>query len=107
MLSLGVVKINHFSILNPEVIKEKIKDALIGRVPLTDDIVISPANKTEVSLKIKISVKETAFFVEAIKNADSNIKALFGELEIGENLHPSKIIDRAFLMMKTLKPLKF
>lgn len=105
-LSPGVVRINHFSIQNALVIKEKIKDALKDRVPLTDDIVIKEANKVLVDLRVKISLKERVFFAEALKNADSEIKTLFSELEIGENLHSSRIVDRAFFNDKNIKAIE-
>lgn len=95
-LSPGVVQVVFYSDYESQIATQKIKDALNDKIPLTDEVSIKQATKINIDLVIEVSPKADYLFNEILSNADIKIKEFFSTLQIGENLHQSKIIDIAF-----------
>lgn len=95
-LRAGVVQIVYLSKFDETTAALKIKEALDGRIPLTDQIMIKEANKINFDLKIEIKLIQDFMFAEVLRDATRKIKEYFGSLEIGFTPHFSKIIEIAF-----------
>ena len=95
-LSAGVVQVVYLSKFEPQIAKEKIKEALKDKIPLTDDVRIKEANKVSLDLVIEIAPKQNFMFNEILANADLRIKEFFSTLKINETPHISQIIEVAF-----------
>lgn len=92
----GVVQIVYLSKFDDETAKLKISEALDGRIPLTDEVRIKPANKISLDLVLSVELLKDFMFSEVIKNVDFRVREFFKTLEISQNPHSSKIIDVAF-----------
>lgn len=95
-LSAGVVQVVYLSKFSEQIAKEKIKEALKDKIPLTDDVRIKEANKVTLDLVIEIAPKQNFMFNEILANADLRIKEFFSTLKINETPHISQIIEVAF-----------
>lgn len=95
-LSAGVVQVVYLSKFSEQIAKEKIKEALKDKIPLTDDVRIKEANKINLDLVIEIAPKQNFMFNEILANADLRIKEFFSTLKINETPHISQIIEVAF-----------
>ena len=95
-LSAGVVQVVYLSKFSGQIAKEKIKEALKDKIPLTDDVRIKEANKINLDLVIEIAPKQNFMFNEILANADFRLKEFFSTLKINETPHISQIIEVAF-----------
>ena len=95
-LRAGVVQIVYLSKFDETTATLKIKEALDGRIPLTDDVRIKEVTQIKVDLVIEIKLLQDFMFSEVLKNATARLKEYFGSLEIGFTPHFSKIIEIAF-----------
>ena len=95
-LSAGVVQVVYLSKFSEQIAKEKIKEALKDKIPLTDDVRIKEANKINLDLVIEIAPKQNFMFNEILANADFRLKEFFSTLKINETPHISQIIEVAF-----------
>lgn len=95
-LRAGVVQIVYLSKFDETTATLKIKEALDGRIPLTDDVRIKGVTQIKVDLVIEIKLLQDFMFSEVLKNATARLKEYFGSLEIGFTPHFSKIIEIAF-----------
>lgn len=95
-LSAGVVQVIYLSKFEPQIAKEKIKEALKDKIPLTDDVRIKEANKVSLDLVIEIAPKQNFMFNEILANADFRLKEFFNTLKINETPHISQLIEVAF-----------
>jgi baseplate J-like protein len=95
-LSAGVVQVIYLSKFEPQIAKEKIKEALKDKIPLTDDVRIKEANKINLDLVIEIAPKQNFMFNEILANADFRLKEFFNTLKINETPHISQLIEVAF-----------
>ena len=95
-LSAGVVQVIYLSKFEQQVAKEKIKEALKDKIPLTDDVRIKEANKVSLDLVIEITPKQNFMFNEILANADFRLKEFFNTLKINETPHISQLIEVAF-----------
>lgn len=95
-LSPGVVQIVYFSKFEPDTATLKIREALEGRIPLTDDVRIKEAKKINLDLKIEISLVKDFMFAGVVKNIDARMKEYFNSVDIGFTPHLSKLIETAF-----------
>lgn len=92
----GEVTITYLSELSPQIAQEKIKAKLQGRVPLTDKIVLKEAIKINVDLVVKVDLKNVLELPNIIQTGTKLTHELFNDLQIGQSLHKSKIIDTIF-----------
>lgn len=95
-LRAGVVQIVYLSKFDETTATLKIKEALDGRIPLTDDVRIKGVTQIKVDLVIEIKLLQDFMFSEVLKNATARLKEYFDSLEIGFTPHFSKIIEIAF-----------
>lgn len=95
-LSPGVVQIVYLSKFENPTAELKIKEALNGKIPLTDEVRLKPAQKINIDLTIEIKVLQEFMFAEVVKNIDFRVKEFFKTLEISDNPHVSKLIEVAF-----------
>lgn len=95
-LRAGVVQIVYLSKFDETTATLKIKEALDGRIPLTDDVRIKEVTQIKVDLVIEIKLLQDFMFSEVLKNATARLKEYFDSLEIGFTPHFSKIIEIAF-----------
>ncbi|MBR2163916.1 MAG: baseplate J/gp47 family protein [Campylobacter sp.] len=92
----GVVKIVYKSKFDDQTTKDKINQALIGRIPLTDNLEFVRANEIALDLHIQIEPTSDYNYTLAQNECDANIKTLFSSLDIAYTPHSSAIIDAAF-----------
>ena len=93
----GITKAKvYFSKFEPDTATLKIREALEGRIPLTDDVRIKEAKKINLDLKIEISLVKDFMFAEVVKNIDARMKEYFSSVDIGFTPHLSKLIEIAF-----------
>ena len=90
------MQVIYLSKFEQQVAKEKIKEALKDKIPLTDDVRIKEANKVSLDLVIEITPKQNFMFNEILANADFRLKEFFNTLKINETPHISQLIEVAF-----------
>lgn len=95
-LSPGVVQIVYFSKFENSIAETKIKETLLGKTPLTDDVRIKAASRVNLDLTLGISPRQDFMFSEVLTSATAKITEFFSKLEIGETPHFSAIIEAAF-----------
>lgn len=95
-LSPGVVQIVYFSKFENSIAETKIKETLLGKTPLTDDVRIKAASRVNLDLTLGISPRQDFMFSEVLTSATVKITEFFSKLEIGETPHFSAIIEVAF-----------
>lgn len=92
----GNVEIVFLSPYDEQIAKDKIADALIDRVPLTDNIIYTPCEVIELELEIELLTNQDYQFSDALSIADSKVRELFDTFKIGFVPHESAIIEAAF-----------
>ncbi|PAF49217.1 hypothetical protein BKH41_03815 [Helicobacter sp. 12S02232-10] len=75
----------------------KLQENIEDKIPLTDKLSYIEAKEINLNLTITLTLKNNTKNSEIIHLVDSNVKALFQPLEIGEGISQTKIIASSFM----------
>ncbi len=104
--SAGIVKIVYQGLLDRELQELKLLETLEDRRPLTDKIEFKEVEKVNIDINLQISLKNNTFYNDYAQAIKQNIKKFFNSLDIGENIHSSKIIDIAYNNNEDIKSIE-